>query len=104
MAVAVSCPPEETGPLPSLVRHLYFGLRQVRQLRQEEVVLDGATGLDTVVTGSVEGTPVQIRSVVIRRNDCLYDILYVAPPDAFPARDVDFDAFLSNWQFLSDQP
>lgn len=104
MAVAARCPAQETGPLPALVRHLHFGLRQVERLRQEEVVLDGAAGLDTIVTGSWEGASVQIRSVVIRRNGCLYDLLYVAPPDTFEVRSADFDAFLKSWQFLSEQP
>lgn len=104
MAVAVNCPERETAPLPSLVRHLYFGLRQVERLRQEQVVLDGAVGLDTVVRGSWEGTTVQIRSLVIRRTGCLYDLLYVAPPDAFAARSADFDRFVQSWQFLPEQP
>lgn len=104
MAVAASCPEKDTDPLPSLVRHLHFGLRQVQRLRQEQVVMDGATGLDTIITGSWEGTAVQIRSVVIRRKTCLYDFLYVAPPEAFVARSADFDQFLQSWQFLPEQP
>ena len=104
MAVAASCPGEETGPLSSLVRHLFFGLRQVEELRQEQVVLDGAVGLDTMIRGSWEGATVQIRSVVIRRTGCLYDLLYVAPADTFEVHSADFDAFLKSWQFLSEQP
>ena len=100
MAVAVSCPEQETGPLPALVRHLFFGIRQVKQVRQERILLDGAEGLDTMITGRWEGAPVQIRSVVIRRQDCLYDLLYVAPSDAFGVRSADFDRFLNSWQFL----
>ena len=102
MAVAVSCPEQETGPLPALVRHLFFGIRQVKQVRQERILLDGAEGLDTTITGRWEGTSVQIRSVVIRRPGCLYDLLYVAPSDAFGVRSADFDRFLKSWQFLSD--
>ncbi|MFQ5804418.1 MAG: hypothetical protein ACE5JQ_16125 [Candidatus Methylomirabilales bacterium] len=104
MAVAVSCPEKETGPLPSLVRHLYFGLRQVKRLRQERIELDGALGLDTVITGSWDGTSVQIRSVVMRREGCLYDLLYVSPSNAFGSRSADFDGFVDSWQFLSEQP
>ena len=104
MAVAASCPEQGTDPLPSLVRHLHFGLRQVKRLRQEQVVMDGAMGLDTMIMGTWEETTVQIRSVVIRRKSCLYDLLYVAPPDAFAARSADFDQFLQSWQFLPEQP
>jgi len=48
--------------------------------------------------------PMQVRSVVIRRKGCLYDLLLVAPPETFGAQDTDFDHFLKGWQFLSDSP
>lgn len=99
MAVSASCP-GETGPLPSLVRHLFFGLRDVRQLRHGSITLDGAAGVDTMVTGRLDGVPVQVRSVVIRRNGCLYDLLFLAHPDTFGSQSETFDAFLRGWQFL----
>ncbi len=104
MAVSATCPEQETGPLPALVQHLFFGFRQVKRLRQERILLDGAVGLETVVRGRVEGTLIQVRSVVIRRKGCLYDLLFVAPPETFGTRSVDFDTFLSGWQFLSGEP
>ncbi len=104
MAVAANCPGTETGPLPALVRHLFFGFRQVKWLRQERILLNDVVGLDTVITGTWEGTSMQIRSVVIRRKGCLYDLLYVAPSSAFGARSADFDVFLKSWQFLSEKP
>jgi len=104
MAVSGSCTEQERGSLPALARHVFFGLRQVEWLRQEPIVLDGVTGLETVVRGSWEGAPIQVRSVVIRRKGCLYDLIFVAPPETFEARDADFDAFLAGWQFFSDKP
>ncbi|MFQ5882912.1 MAG: hypothetical protein ACE5I9_10650 [Candidatus Methylomirabilales bacterium] len=104
MAVSVSCPESETGPLPALARHLLFGLREVKLLRQGAILLDGVPGLETLVTGRWKGAPVQIWSVVIRRKGCLYDLLFVATPETFGARSEDFDRFLENWQFLSEQP
>ena len=104
MAVSASCPEQERGPLPAVARHVFFGLRQVEWLRQEPVMLDGVAGLETVVRGRGEGAPVQVRSVVIRQKGCLYDLLFVAPPETFEARGADFDAFLAGWQFFSDKP
>jgi hypothetical protein len=67
-------------------------------------MLDGVAGLETVVRGRVEGAPVQVRSVVIRQKGCLYDLLFVAPPETFEARGADFDVLLAGWQFFSDTP
>jgi hypothetical protein len=104
MAVSASCPARETGPLPALTRHLFFGLREMKQVRQEHIFLDGVTGLDTEVTGKWEGESVQVRSVVIRRGECLYDLYFIAPPEAFGPQSADFDAFLNGWEFLPEEP
>lgn len=104
MAVSASCPGRERGPLPALVQHLFFGLRDVERVHQERIMVDGAVGIDAVIKASWEGRPVQIRSVVIQRNGCLYDLLYVAPPETFAVRSADFDAFLGGWQFLVEGP
>ncbi|MFQ5848757.1 MAG: hypothetical protein ACE5IQ_13935 [Candidatus Methylomirabilales bacterium] len=104
MAVSAGCPARETGSLSALVRHLFFGLRHVKQVRQEPILLDGVAGLETVIRGQWEGAPIQVRSVVIRRKGCLYDLLFVAPPETFGAHSADFDALLEGWQFLSEEP
>jgi len=41
---------------------------------------------------------------VIRQKGCLYDLLFVSPPETFEARGADFDALLTGWQFFSDTP
>lgn len=104
MAVSASCPERERGPLPALVQHLFFGLRDVERLHEERIMVDGAVGINAVIKASWEGRPVQIRSVVIQRKGCLYDLIYVAPPETFAVRSADFDAFLGGWQFLLEGP
>ncbi|MFQ5960466.1 MAG: hypothetical protein ACE5MG_03650 [Candidatus Methylomirabilales bacterium] len=104
MAVSASCPARETGPLPALARHLLFGLRDVKRMRQEPILIDGVEGLDTEVIGTWEGERVQVWSVVIRRGGCLYDLLFIAPPATFGAQRADFDALLNSWEFLSETP
>jgi hypothetical protein len=76
----------------------------MKQVRQEHIFLDGVTGLDTEVTGKWEGESVQVRSVVIRRGECLYDLYFIAPPKAFGPQSADFDAFLNGWEFLPEEP
>jgi hypothetical protein len=104
MAVVVSCPGVEEGPLQALSRHLLFGLREIRVVREEAILLDGVTGLETRVQGRFEGSPIGVRTVVIKRQGCLYDLFYVAPPEVFETRMIDFDLFLRGWQFLTDRP
>jgi hypothetical protein len=104
LAVAASCPPAEEAEPAILTRHLFFGLRQRELLRQERVIVDGATGLQTVLSARVGGTPVLVQSVVVRRGNCLYDLLTVARPEAAAGGEAAFGAFLHGWQFLRGAP
>lgn len=104
MAVSASCPAREAGSLPALTRHLFFGLREVKRVRQEPILVDGVAGLDTEIAGEMEEEPVQVRSVVIRHEGCLYDLFFIASPETFADRQADFDAFLEGWEFLSGVP
>ena len=104
MAVVVSCPAGEGGPLKALSRHLLFGIRGIRVVREGPILLDGVTGLETRVQGRFEGSPIEVRTVVVRRQVCLYDLFYVAPPEFFETRMIDFDRLLRGWQFLTDRP
>jgi hypothetical protein len=104
MAVVASCPAGEGGPLKALSRHLLFGIRGIRVVREGAILLDGVTGLETRVQGRFEGTPIEVRTVVVRRHGCLYDLFYVAPPEVFETRMIDFDLLIRGWRFLTDRP
>ena len=104
LAVAASCPPAEEGEAAVLARHLFFGLRQRELLRQEPVNVDGTVGLQTLLSATLNGAPVLVQSVVIRRGKCLYDLLGVARPEAASGGAAAFGDLLRGWQFLQGAP
>lgn len=104
LAVAASCPPAEEGEAAVLTRHLFFGLRQRQLLRQEPVTVDGTTGLRTLLSATLNGAPVLVQSVVLRRGKCLYDLLGVAQPEAGAGGEAAFGDLLQRWQFLPGAP
>lgn len=106
LAVAASCPPAEEAEPPILTRHLLFGLRHRELLRQAPVSLDGATGLKTRLRAraGAGGAPVLVEAVVVRRGDCLYDLLAVARPEAAEGGAAGFETLLRGWQFLRGAP
>ena len=104
LAVAASCPPAEEAEPAILTRHLFFGLRQRELIRQEPVSVDGVTGLKTLLLAKVGGTPVLVQAVVVRRGNCLYDLLAVARPEAEAAGETAFGDLLRGWQFLRGVP
>ena len=80
-------------PLPVLVRHLRFGLRDVQDLVETPVMLDGLPGTAQRFRGTLDGVPVAVRAVTLRGAGCVYDLVGVAPPDRFTALVPDFERF-----------
>jgi hypothetical protein len=84
----------EAAPLAALTRQLLIGYTD-RDLRsQVRFPLAGREALRTQVSARLDGVPVILDLVVLRRNGCIYDLSYVAPPDRYPAGLPDFDAFV----------
>lgn len=80
-------------PLPVLVRHLRFGLRDVRELVETPVTLDGLPGAAQSFRATLDGEPVAVRAVTLRGTGCVYDLVAVAPPDGLAAITPDFEHF-----------
>jgi len=73
----------EDGSLSDLLTHLTFGLAQDEPLREESMTLDGRDALLRVYDGLLDGVQVRVGAVVTKKNQCLYDGLYIAPPARF---------------------
>ena len=84
-------------PLPVLVRHLRFGLRDIRDLEESPATLDGLPGTAQRFHATLDGVPVAVRAVTLRGPGCVYDLVGVAPPDALRALDPDFERFAAGF-------
>jgi hypothetical protein len=73
----------EDGPLSDLLTHLTFGLTQNAPLREESMTLDGREALLRVYDGQVDGVGVRVGAVVTKKDMCIYDGIYIAPPSSF---------------------
>lgn len=72
-------------PLPVLARHLTFGLEERKPLEREEVTVAGRPGIRMRLEGQLDGIPVTVESFVLKGKECVYDLLYAAPPADFAA-------------------
>jgi hypothetical protein len=82
-----------TRPLPVLVRHLRFGLRDVQDLAEAPVTLGGLSGMAHRFRATLDGVPVAVRAVTLRGPGCVYDLVGVAPPEGIAALAPDFERF-----------
>ena len=101
LAFSVECTSSEPGELPWVARHLFFGLREKRIQRREQISLHGAEGVRTWLMAELDGVPVAVEGVTARRGECLYDFMYVAPPATFARGRSDFQTFVESWTPLA---
>jgi hypothetical protein len=103
IGLRVECARPETGPLPAVARHLYFGLTDTRIELREPVVHPAGDGMRTRLRARLDDRPVEVEGRTLRHGGCLYDFMYVAPPERFAEGESDFAAFVGSWT-ASPQP
>ena len=87
---------EVRRPLDVLTRHLTFGLKERVVEESGSLTVGGLPAQRAVLRGSVDGTPVKVAAIVVKGDQCVYDFLYVAPPEAFESGRADFQAFVES--------
>jgi hypothetical protein len=88
-------PPRRT--LSVLARHITFGLEGRELLDRGEVTLGGRSAWRSLIQGRLDGAPVKVEAYVMKDQRCVYDFLYVAPPEGFAAGEGEFRAFVQSF-------
>lgn len=89
----------EDLPLKVLTGQLFAGTGKRKILKEEEFTLDGRGALRTVATGETDGVPLKFDSVVLKKNNCTIDFVYISPPESYSAGVSDFETFYKGLNF-----
>jgi hypothetical protein len=81
--------------LESLTDNLVRGVGDRKMTARKEIVLDGEKALDSTFEGVVDKVFLQLRTVVMTKNDCTYDFIHVSIPKREPGNSHAFDDFLA---------
>jgi hypothetical protein len=84
-------------PLAALTQHLLIGFTDRKVESEELVPLDGREALRTIVTAKLDGVSVALEIYVLKKDGCVYDLVWVAPPQSFAAGRARFDAFVAGF-------
>lgn len=90
----VRCNPgDDKAPLASLTQHLIMGTTE-RAFETEDVIpFDRREALHTILRAKLDGVPMQYDIYVMKKDGCVFDLVYVAPPDRFAEGAADFERF-----------
>lgn len=94
VADALCGPKYNDAPLPRLAQDLFFGMTDKKIEKEKIFTLSGREALSLQGVGKVDGVPIKMNVVVLKRNFCEYDFVYLAPPHLFYQGIKDFEGYL----------
>lgn len=97
LAVNAVCRGHDDAPLEVLTRHLLFGLTERERVSQALERVDGREALRSVWRAKLDGAPVELELVVLKKNGCVHDFTYVSPPGARAVHEGAFAALVAGF-------
>ncbi|HEX3769975.1 MAG TPA: hypothetical protein VHV30_03885 [Polyangiaceae bacterium] len=84
---------DDDAPLSVLTEHLIMGTTEREFDAQDTVPFDGREALHTLMRAKLDGVPMQYDIYVMKKDGCVYDLVYVAPPGGFAGGAAAFEPF-----------
>ncbi|HME90251.1 MAG TPA: hypothetical protein VKE49_02425 [Myxococcaceae bacterium] len=98
MAVNATCEGYEDAPLPVLTQHLLMGFTDRQLVHQETRPMDGRESLRSHYIAKLDGVPVELLLVVLKKDGCVYDFTYVSPKGRFEEKLADFERMVDQFK------
>jgi len=90
----------EDVPLSSLTAHLFIRFTE-REVHSEDVLaFDGREALRTDITAKLDGVSKRFLVWVLKKDRCVYDLLYFAAPESFERGGPAFDAWAKGFRAM----
>jgi len=93
-----SCVEKNKEDLHSLEKGIFSGVENVIIKNETKITVDGAPAVRTYAEGKTENIPISIDLIVIEKNNCTYDLAYVARSATFNAERSLFNSFVERFQ------
>lgn len=93
--------PSDDAPLLALTNHLLIGTTERDVASEDTVSFDGREARHTIVTAKLDGVRQTFDLWVMKKDGCVYDLVYVAAPQSYAAGAPAFDRFARGFHTLS---
>jgi len=85
---------DRDAPLMSLTEHLIMGTTDRQVAREETIPLDAREARHTLLRAKLDGVPMSYDIFVMKKDGCVFDLVYLAPPDEKSAGADEFERFV----------
>jgi len=82
--------------LTSYSNMLFLGVTDIKSREEKQYIHDGEPALETTIHGNLNQEEMKLRTVVIRKKDCLYDLMYISRPKYFDSEEKVFSEFANS--------
>lgn len=89
----------EDLPHEVFISRMVGGLHQLKTLEKKEIVVGGRGGLQKRFQAEMDGLPVELLTVVVKKNLCSFDFVAVMPPDHESQVEEDFTHFYNGFEY-----
>jgi hypothetical protein len=90
----------DDGPLKVLANQLFYGMTKQKRLRSSPLSIDGRKALRATRRGIVDGVPMVLDVVVLKRDECVFDFFATASPKEYPFISSDFETFFKGFYYI----
>ncbi len=92
----------DDASLKVLTNHLHAGITDKKTKSENPMMLDSRGAFRSVVSGKVDGVEVILDSVVVKKDNCLFDFVLISKPSKYSSALPDFENFFGGFRYLGD--
>ena len=85
--------------LKALTQHLFAGLQGIKTIDEDSFMLGDRGALRTLIRAKLDGLPVMVDIVVVKKNWCLFDFFLVSAPEKYREAAEDFESFYQGFSY-----
>lgn len=89
-------PNQEKQDLREATSLLLLGINDVTLREEKGLKVQKYPGLETTIQGRLNNEDMKLRTVVIQRENCIFDLMYIARPHHFEEQTQAFSKFVSS--------
>lgn len=89
----------DDSSLKILTGHLFAGLQDVNVIEENPFLLNDRGALRTLAQAKLDGLPVMLDIVVVKKNWCLFDFYLVSAPDKYAEAAENFEEFYLGFKY-----
>ncbi len=91
----------DDAPLPLLSHQLSYGLGNLKEMKKQNLKLNGRDAFRQVVSGTMDGAPIMLDTVVLKMNECIFDFIYTSLPKNYSAGVRDFESLYNGFKYIT---